>query len=193
MFPLVGMLLLLLQQKNTTFKFFSEAPPMEMTNAQRLILSNQYYLMSQMDPENSAKYQRLQTIVERGYELQMRELNKEFGCLTEAECREIIDIMEMYHAMQESNKMLAEQERAEVDQRRLQFLGFDIASEAQIVHYVRFLVDSEGLYPQFDKADHHFNSQMPMLDKYRRMLTTWRNCPRQYHLCATELSQIFSA
>ena len=166
---------------------------MEMTNAQRLILSNQYYLMSQMDPENYAKYQRLQTIVERGYELQMRELNKEFGCLTEAECREIIDIMEMYHAMQESNKMLEEDERKEVDQRRLQFLGFDIASEAQIVHYVRFLVDSEGLYPQFDKADHHFNSQMPMLDKYRRMLTTWRNCPRQYHLCATELSQIFSA
>ncbi|MEZ9857816.1 YfbU family protein [Vibrio splendidus] len=166
---------------------------MEMTNAQRLILSNQYYLMSQMDPENSAKYQRLQTVVERGYELQMRELNKEFGCLTEAECREVIDIMEMYHAMQESNKMLAEQERAEVDQRRLQFLGFDIASEAQSVHYVRFLVDSEGLYPQFDKADHHFNCQMPMLEKYRRMLTTWRNCPRQYHLCATELSQIFSA
>ncbi|MEZ8307141.1 YfbU family protein [Vibrio splendidus] len=166
---------------------------MEMTNAQRLILSNQYYLMSQMDPENSAKYQRLQTVVERGYELQMRELNKEFGCLTEAECREVIDIMEMYHAMQESNKMLAEQERAEVDQRRLQFLGFDIASEAQSVHYVRFLVDSEGLYPQFDKADHHFNSQMPMLEKYRRMLTAWRNCPRQYHLCATELSQIFSA
>ncbi|MCW4439682.1 YfbU family protein [Vibrio splendidus] len=166
---------------------------MEMTNAQRLILSNQYYLMSQMDPENSAKYQRLQTVVERGYELQMRELNKEFGCLTEAECREVIDIMEMYHAMQESNKMLAEQERAEVDQRRLQFLGFDIASEAQSVHYVRFLVDSEGLYPQFDKADHHFNSQIPMLEKYRRMLTTWRNCPRQYHLCATELSQIFSA
>ncbi|MBW3696575.1 YfbU family protein [Vibrio sp. T187] len=166
---------------------------MEMTNAQRLILSNQYHLMSQMDPENSAKYQRLQTIVERGYELQMRELNKEFGCLTEVECREVIDIMEMYHAMQESNKMLADAERVDVDQRRLQFLGFDIASEAQAVNYVRFLVDSEGLYPQFDKADHHFNSQMPMLEKYRRMLTTWRNCPRQYHLCATELSQIFNA
>ncbi|MGF1755790.1 YfbU family protein [Vibrio makurazakiensis] len=166
---------------------------MEMTNAQRLILSNQYHLMSQMDPENSDKYQRLQTIVERGYELQMKELNKEFGCLSEAECREVIDIMEMYHAMQESNKMLADSERNDVDQRRLQFLGFDIASEGQAVNYVRFLVDSESLYPQFDKADHHFNSQMPMLDKYRRMLTTWRNCPRQYHLCATELSQVFNA
>lgn len=63
---------------------------MEMSNAQRLILSNQYNLMSQLDPSNSAKYKRLQTIVERGYELQMRELNKDFGCITEAECREII-------------------------------------------------------------------------------------------------------
>lgn len=166
---------------------------MEMTNAQRLILSNQYFLMSQMDPDNANKYKRLQTIVERGYELQMRELNKEFGCLTEAECREVIDILEMYHAMQESHKMLADCEAKEVDQRRLQFLGFDIAREAQLVHYVRFLVDSEGLYTQYDKADHHFNSQMPMLDKYRRMLTTWRNCPRQYHLSAAEFKQIFNA
>ncbi|MFB9216944.1 YfbU family protein [Vibrio sinaloensis] len=166
---------------------------MEMTNAQRLILSNQYFLMSQLNPENAAKYQRLQTIVERGYELQMSELNKDFGCLNEAECREIIDIMEMYHAMQESNKMLSEEERKDVDQRRLTFLGFDIATEAQLVNYVRFLTESEGLYPQFDKADHHFNAQMPMQEKYRRMLSTWRNCPRQYHLCANELKQIFNA
>jgi uncharacterized protein YfbU (UPF0304 family) len=166
---------------------------MEMTNAQRLILSNQYYLMSQMDPENAAKYSRLQTIVERGYGLQMRELDKEFCCLKEAECREIIDIMEMFHAMQESTKMLSEVEQADVDQRRLMFLGFDIATEAQHVNYVRFLVDSEGLYSQFDKGDHHFNAQMPMLEKYRRMLTTWRNCPRQYHLCNNELKQIFNA
>lgn len=97
---------------------------MEMSNAQRLILSNQYNLMSQLDPNNAAKYKRLQTIVERGYELQMRELNKDFGCLSEAECREIIDIMEMYHAMQESNNMLDAEERSKVDQRRLTVLRF---------------------------------------------------------------------
>ncbi|MCG9786409.1 YfbU family protein [Vibrio barjaei] len=166
---------------------------MEMTNAQRLILSNQYYLMAKLTPENAEKYKRLQTIVERGYELQMREMNKEYGCLVEDECREVIDIMEMYHAMQESNKMLSDEERNDVDQRRLQFLGFDIATEAQLVNYVRFLLDSEGLYPQFDKGDHHFNSHVPMLEKYRRMLVTWRNCPRQYHLSAAEFRQIFNA
>jgi len=166
---------------------------MEMTNAQRLILSNQYYLMAKLTPENAEKYKRLQTIVERGYELQMREMNKEYGCLVEDECREVIDIMEMYHAMQESNKMLSDEERNDVDQRRLQFLGFDIATEAQLVNYVRFLLDSDGLYPQFDKGDHHFNSHVPMLEKYRRMLVTWRNCPRQYHLSAAEFRQIFNA
>ncbi|CAM3559581.1 hypothetical protein VA7868_01012 [Vibrio aerogenes CECT 7868] len=166
---------------------------MEMTNAQRLILSNQYRLMTQLDPANAEKYKRFQTIVERGYALHMRELNKEFGCMSEDACREIIDIMEMYHAMQESYKLLSGQDQSEIDDRRLQFLGFDLSTEPQLVHYVRFLVDSEGLYTQFDKGDHHFNSQVTMLDKYRRMLASWKSCPRQYHLSTAEFLKILSA
>lgn len=75
---------------------------MEMTNAQRLILSNQYKMMTMMDPDNAECYRRLQTIVERGYGLQMRELDREFGELSEDVCRTIINIMEMHHALQVS-------------------------------------------------------------------------------------------
>ncbi len=50
---------------------------MEMTNAQRLILSNQYKMMTMLDPANAERYRRLQTIIERGYGLQMRELDQE--------------------------------------------------------------------------------------------------------------------
>ena len=166
---------------------------MEMTNAQRLILSNQYSLMSQMNPDNAEKYRRLQTIVERGYGLQMRELDKDFGCLPEETCRNVIDFMEMHHALQESYKMLNDANQQLVEPRRLQFLGFDAATESQLVHYVRFLTDEEGLYPQFDKSEHQFNSQVPMLEKYQRMLQTWRNCPRQYHLSAAEIQKILNA
>ncbi len=49
---------------------------MEMTNAQRLILSNQYKMMTMLDPANAERYRRLQTIIERGYGLQMRELDR---------------------------------------------------------------------------------------------------------------------
>ncbi|MGB2079328.1 MAG: YfbU family protein [Vibrio sp.] len=166
---------------------------MEMTNAQRLILSNQYKIMAHLEPEKAAHFERLQTIVERGYGLQMRELDKNFGCLPEQECREIIDIMEMHHAMQESYKMLNSADQGEVDARRLNFLGFDIATENHAVNYVRFVVATEGMYPQFIDNTHNFNAQTPMMDKYKRMLTTWRQCPRQYHLSATELAQILSA
>lgn len=72
---------------------------MEMTHAQRLILSNQYKMMTMLDPDNAERYSRLQTIVERGFGLQMRELDREFGEMREETCRTVIDIMEMYHAL----------------------------------------------------------------------------------------------
>lgn len=166
---------------------------MEMTHAQRLILSNQYQLMTKLDPDNAKKYHRLQTIVERGYSLQIRELDKDFGDIPENVCRQVIDFMEMYHALQESFRMLKPDDQKLVDQRRLQFWGFDAATEATLMHYVRFLTAEEGLYPQFDRGEHDFNSQVPMQEKYLRMLEVWRGCPRQYHLCANEIHQIFNA
>lgn len=96
---------------------------MEMTNAQRLILSNQYKMMTMLDPANAERYRRLQTIIERGYGLQMRELDREFGELKEETCRTIIDIMEMYHALHVSWSNLQDQQS--IDERRVTFLGFD--------------------------------------------------------------------
>lgn len=99
---------------------------MEMTNAQRLILSNQYKMMTMLDPDNAERYRRLQTIIERGYGLQMRELDREFGQLTEETCRTIIDIMEMYHALHVSWTNL--KDASGIDERRVTFLGFDVAT-----------------------------------------------------------------
>src|SRR5699024_5260548 len=114
---------------------------MEMTNAQRLILSNQYKMMTMLDPANAERYRRLQTIIERGYGLQMRELDREFGELKEETCRTIIDIMEMYHALHVSWSNLQDQQS--IDERRVTFLGFDAATEARYLGYVRFMVNVE--------------------------------------------------
>ncbi|MBS0970271.1 YfbU family protein [Chimaeribacter arupi] len=164
---------------------------MEMTNAQRLILSNQYQMMAMLNPEQAERYRRLQTIIERGYGLQMRELDHEFGALPEEVCRTIITIMEMHHALQVSWELL--KEKGDVDPRRLAFLGFDAATEARYLGYVRFLVHTEGRYVQFDAGTHGFNAQTKMWDKYQRMLAAWSACPRQYHLSAVEIAQIINA
>ncbi|MBN7764415.1 YfbU family protein [Pectobacterium brasiliense] len=164
---------------------------MEMTNAQRLILSNQYKMMTMLDPDNAERYRRLQTIIERGYGLQMRELDREFGELTEEVCRTIINIMEMHHALQVSWTNL--KDKQDLDERRLTFLGFDAAMEARYLGFVRFMVHVEGRYPHFDAGTHGFNAQTKMWDKYNRMLAVWQSCPRQYHLSAVEIAQIINA
>lgn len=166
---------------------------MEMTPAQRLILSNQYTLMRQLDPDNADKYQRLKTIVERGYALQMRELDKDFGEMSESMCREVIQYMEMFHALQTSYELLEEQAQESINPRRLKFWGFDATTEHALMQYVRFLIGCEGMYPQFADAEHQFNSQTPMLEKYQRMMNQWQACPRKYHLCSNEISKILNA
>ena len=164
---------------------------MEMTNAQRLILSNQYKMMTMLDPDNAERYRRLQTIIERGYGLQMRELDRDFGQLPEETCRTVIDSMGMYHARRVSRENLKGQQT--IDERRVTFLGFDAATEARYLGYVRFMVNTEGRYTHFDAGTHGFNAQTPMWEKYQRMLKVWQSCPRQYHLSANEIMQITNA
>lgn len=123
---------------------------MEMTNAQRLILSNQYKMMAMLDPDNAERYRRQQTIIERGFGLQMRELDRDFGELPEEICRRVIDMMEMYHALRISFDNL--KEAKDIDPRRIHFLGFDAATEARYLSYVRFLVNTEGVIPTLTAA-----------------------------------------
>ena len=73
---------------------------MEMSSTQRLILVNQYKLMALLDPNNAAKYQRLETIVKGGFSLELRELDNEFSVISEEECRTVLDTLEMYKALQ---------------------------------------------------------------------------------------------
>lgn len=164
---------------------------MEMTHAQRLILSNQYKMMTMMDPDNAERYRRYQTIIERGYGLQLRELDRDFDEMSEETCRTIINVMEMYHALQVSRDNLKEQEMP--DARRAAFIGFDAATESRYLSYVRFMVNTEGRYTHFDSGSHGFNSQTPMWEKYQRMLNVWLACPRQYHLSSVEIQQILNA
>lgn len=163
---------------------------MEMTNAQRLILSNQYKMMTMLDPTNAERYRRLQTIIERGYGLQMRELDREFGELTEETCRTIIDIMEMYHALHVSGLTLKTPSPLMSAASHFWVL---MPQRKRASRYVRFMVNVEGRYTHFDAGTHGFNAQTPMWEKYQRMLSVWHSCPRQYHLSANEINQIINA
>ncbi len=78
-------------------------------------------MMAMLEPDNAERYRRYQTIIERGYGLQMRELDKEFGELSEETCRTIIDVIEMHHALHVSWSNLSN--TSQLDERRLALWG----------------------------------------------------------------------
>ena len=164
---------------------------MEMTSTQRLILANQYKLMGLLDPANKAKYDRLEVIVKGGFALELKELDKDFSDLSEAECRTVLDTLEMYHALQVSYNNL--HDKSGLTQHRLQFAGYCAAREKKYLNYLRFITSVEGKYKEFIHCEHGCDSQTPMWDKYLKMLEAWRTCPHEYHLSMAELQKILNA
>ena len=166
---------------------------MNMNHAQRLILSNQYEILTKLKPEKAAYYQRCQTIIEHGYCLQLLELEKEFGHLSEETCQEVIDTLEMYHALKVSYENLPATEAADVAASRIDYIGYSRGHEKELADYVCFLLDTEGLFPELGKRCSSLNSELGMRDKYQRMLAVWRDCPRHYKLSIQEIRKILNA
>ncbi|MFD1805945.1 YfbU family protein [Pasteurella oralis] len=164
---------------------------MEMTSTQRLILANQYKLMGLLDSQNASKYQRLEAIVKGGFALELKELDKEFSNLSENECQMVLDTLEMYHALQVSYNNLSD--KSALTPHRLQFAGYCAVREKKYLNYLRFITGIEGKYQEFMRCEHGCDSQVPMWDKYTRMLDTWRKCPHGYHLSMTEIQNILNS
>ena len=110
---------------------------MNMSHTERLILSNQYEILAKLNPEKAAFYQRASTIIERGYCLQILELEKSFGHLDLATCQEVIDTLELHHALAISWGNLDAADQGEINASRLEFNGYSRSQERELADYVR--------------------------------------------------------
>lgn len=166
---------------------------MNMNHAQRLILSNQYEILIGMHPERAAHYRRCQTIIERGYCLELLELEKSFGHLTEETCREVHSTLEMYHALKVSYENLPATEAQEIAANRLEYIGYSRGHEKELADYVCFVLDEEGKFAALGKSGKALDAELAMREKYQRMLAAWQECPRHYKLSIQEIRKILNA
>lgn len=164
-----------------------------MNNSERLILSNQYDILAKLNPEQAEVYQRASTIIKRGYSLQILELEKQLGYLDVTTCQEIIDTLEMHHALAISWGNLGSAVQNGVDANRLRFNGYSRSQEQPLAEYVCFLLESDKRFPDLQCPCDELSSDIAMRGKYQRMLTIWRQCPRQYKLSIQEIQKIVTA
>jgi uncharacterized protein YfbU (UPF0304 family) len=95
----------------------------------------------------------------------------------------------MYRFLKSSYNHLPDKEG--IDEGQLNFCGFDGNNESKLMGYAIYIVKDLGRYNEFKDAD--LNSHMPMLAKYRRMLSEWEKSQDNHNLTKQDILRIISA
>jgi uncharacterized protein YfbU (UPF0304 family) len=154
-----------------------------MDKLKRYELINQLLILERLYPEEADYYARNRKALENGYELHYSWLTENISDgLSEEECKEVLDILNMYRSITFSWQRLHEDEELP---KRLRFPGFDGNDETALMGYVQyFVIDLERFEElTYGKEHPYFNSHSPMLEKYRKMLSVWK----QYEFKLTEV------
>ncbi len=163
---------------------------MNLTKKDRLSLVNQYLILEKLYPEDADYYAKTRKIFEEGYTLHyddaFRGLDDE---LSEDDCSFVIDTLDMYDALQHAYKRLSD--RSNIDENRLKFPGFDGNNESQYLAYARFFIEDLGRFEDLDM--YGFNSHMPSIDRYRRMIAAWNSSSDRYSLTKDDIERIINS
>ena len=145
-----------------------------MDKLKRYELINQLLILEKLYPEEADYYARNRKALENGYELHYSWLTENISDgLSEEECKEVLDILDMYRSITFSWQRLHEGEELP---EKLKFRGFDGNNETALMSYVQYFVIDLERFDELTYGEEHpyFNSHCPMLDKYRRMLSVWK-------------------
>lgn len=166
---------------------------MELSELERLNLINQFLILEKLYPEEADYYAKNRKAIQEGYKLHycwiFEHLHEE---MSEEECREVLDILEMYRAFAWS--YMNATGNKEVDDERLKFTGFDGNNESSQRSYASYFVIELDRFQEllYGKEYSDFNSHMLTMERYRRMLAVWKSfgTPNKMSLSMDQIEQI---
>jgi uncharacterized protein YfbU (UPF0304 family) len=170
------------------------ATKLKLSLVERGILANQLRILELLDKGEAKYYAHVRDAITSGYELDYAELTTTFSDpgLTEAECNEVYEILEMHRALFYSHEDL--KDKAGIDADDLRFGGFDGNEESKQLAYYRFIKE-EDKYGELTPPDKG-NSHYPTLGRYRRMLRAFKEIQgsQGYRaLSAEEIKKVIAA
>ncbi len=150
---------------------------MEISKKDRVLLINQYKILSAIKPDESDHYNELIDILENGYEIFYSMIDEWISDeMPSDEGRFVLDILDLYRAI-EYFKRSTKSEAISKNHFSV-FAGFDGNNETQYMGFARFLIETQGKFSeqeQYFRQNDHLNSHMPMVSKYKKMLDTSKN------------------
>lgn len=156
---------------------------MQLSRETRWILRNQYQLLGLLDPDLHDYCDHAVKVLEHGYEFEYEPLAENImSPMPEADCLEVIDILEMHRELGIAYDQLAD--KSGIEEHSITFGGFDGNHETKALSYAHYLIRDEGKWQELAEAGDGLNSHMPTLETYRRMLAVWREARSQRDMLA---------
>jgi len=167
---------------------------MKLSRVERWILSNQFHILEALYSDNAGHYAEAREALESGYELHYKWLSQHIydgrDIMTPEESSEVIDILSMFDSLKQVYWRLSD--KTGIEQRRVEFCGFDGNHETKQMGYARYFCTSEGgRFTDLDRGD-DFNSHTPTLPRYRRMLSEWKKSADKNNLSKDDIIRIIS-
>ena len=165
------------------------------TDAERLILSNQYRILSHLDKNEGEYWAQLSDQLRDGhvwlYGNHMR-MNMS-PVLPDEDARFVVKVLGIYSVMRDSYHALGD--KAGIDEYHVKFPGFDgnDSYEAGLLHFTDAL-RKDGRFKDTLPESHTLNSHFTAVPGYRRLVAKWEEMGEpQYPLSQAQIEQLIAA
>lgn len=159
---------------------------MELTIKERLSLSYQLKIIEKLYPEEADYYASHRKAIEEGYELHYNWISEHlYEGLKKEECKEVLDILDMYSNLYFSFRELKNPKNLTISQ--IVFPGFDGNNETMRMAYTRYFIEDLQRFETIKKLTKgNYNSHIQYLNKYRKMLLKLNSYPLEKRNSLTE-------
>ncbi len=168
---------------------------MELSKKERVFLINQYRILEKLYPEEASHYKELIHILEYGFQLFYSMIDEWIlDDMLVSECEFVIDILNIYRAIEDLKRASSIDELS--NHHYSYFHGFDGNNESKYLGFARFLINEQGKFAeqqQYFKLNDDLNSHAPMVDKYERMISKWKELGESYKLSKSQALEILNA
>lgn len=167
---------------------------MDLSVVERLLIANQFRILEKLYPDEADYYSSNRKVLERGYKLHYGEIFESFyEEMSERECKEVIDILDMYRAITFSYRDLSDKD--EIREEEIRFYGFDGNNEIRQYLYAKFFILELDRFNEltYGQKNPELNSHSQRIDKYKKMLIVWNSFNNSHSLTALQIKAILAA
>ena len=141
----------------------------------RMVLANQYRMLAILDADSSDHWTKAVNMAQEGWPVEsLPDVSMMQSYLRDALTREdqqfVLDALNVFELIQDGIKKGF---KPAYDMAAIKFPGFDGNNETKLMSYARHVVEGEGRFEYVERSSSSFNSHMPNVELYQRMISAW--------------------